>query len=78
MVKGNNLYYVNVEDHGVETIGNSYKIVQIQIQESALKLIELNEQYRVIALQELGFEMETASLSCLVLEHLKSREIKFF
>ena len=46
VVKGNNLFYVNVEDHGVETLENSSeKIVQVQIQESALKLIELNEQY---------------------------------
>ena len=76
LANGSLITYANVEDHQVETLEESNGVIEATIESKALDTIELSRNFRIIALQDLGVANE-ADLSCLVLEELDSRQIRF-
>lgn len=78
VVKGNLLIYANIETYRIDTLEESNnEVVEIDLKESALDYVNLNSKFRIIALQDLGISNEEANLSYIVLEEIKSRQIRF-
>ena len=78
VVKGNLIIYANIETYRIDTLEESNnEVVEIDLKENALDYINLNSKFRIIALQDLGILNEEANLSYIVLEEIKSRQIRF-
>ena len=76
IVSQNKILYVDVQEQGVETIDSSKEIIELAVKEDSLDCINLNQNFKIFALQEIG-NANGAFLSSLVLEDIQTREIRF-
>ena len=70
----NHIVYLDVSKH-VEESGqpDSSKVTEVKLEDSNLAFVDMDKSYKIVALQHMGL----GEMTSLVLEHLKTRQIKF-